>query len=82
MFVSVCARVSECVCFSEFFLSNKSVVGEVAADFDDLCVLVAVSSSRTPPVCVVQLLCACILIGRRNLTNKTTELNKANNHVI
>ena len=29
----------------------------------------------TPPACIVQLLCACILIGSRNSTNKTTELN-------
>ena len=49
--------------------------GEVAADFDDPCGLFAVSRQGTPPVCVVQLLCACILIGCRNLTNKTTELN-------
>ena len=29
----------------------------------------------TPPVCVVQLLCACILIECRNLTNEMAELN-------
>ena len=44
--------------------------GEVASDFDDPCVLFAVSSSRDSS----SLCCACILIGCRNLTNKTTEL--------